>query len=283
MPDRKHFRCANSNPPTPRSTHVPDTEKRTVPTSNDPCPNFDIASPVCFLTSKMLETKLDSPKLSILEELKNLDTTTGETVDDGGTPRTIHSARSASPLHFQKENAKEVKWDSPIPLKDGEKCEIRGITPEDHDNLIEFHESLSDETKYNRFHHPTPHLSESQVDYFTHVDGHDRVAFVVLHESHIVAVARYDVTPSTKHAEYAIVIRDTYQGHGLGRILMTRLLLHAKENGVKRMFGEIRRENNRMEKLVLHLAKEMGLRCSVEREVGDVVDVISIALEKSEC
>jgi acetyltransferase len=69
----------------------------------------------------------------------------------------------------------------------------------------------------------------------------------------ILASARYYLEPETQKAEYAVVVSDPVQGHGLGRYLMERLVAVARERGVRRLFGPVLSENNTMLSLVRSL------------------------------
>ena len=63
-----------------------------------------------------------------------------------------------------------------------------------------FHEGLTDETTRLRFFMLHPHLGQSEVARFTHVDHHDREALVALDGHDIIAVGRYDRLPGTDAA-----------------------------------------------------------------------------------
>jgi acetyltransferase len=69
-----------------------------------------------------------------------------------------------------------------------------------------------------------------------------------------IAVARYVINPDWTSCEFAIVVRQDWQGHGLGRHLMLRLIDIAKARGLASMTGQILSANVRM----LGLAKALG-------------------------
>jgi hypothetical protein len=105
-----------------------------------------------------------------------------------------------------------------VKLRDGREVLIRPIRSEDVDLLIELHGRLSLASRYFRFFSPQPQLSRKQAEYFASVDFDTRVAMVaaVREEAteRIVAVGRFDVV-SPDAAEFALVVRDDYQGIGL--------------------------------------------------------------------
>src|SRR5205085_1363990 len=70
---------------------------------------------------------------------------------------------------------------------------------------------------------------------------------------HILGVSRYYLHPETGNAEFALVVADAHQRHGLGRHLMERLIGVAKERGVKTLTGLVLAENTPMLRLMAAL------------------------------
>ncbi|MBY4898595.1 GNAT family N-acetyltransferase [Cupriavidus sp. AU9028] len=64
-------------------------------------------------------------------------------------------------------------------------------------------------------------------------------------------------------AELALVVDDRWQGRGIGRALLGRLVREARERGLQALHGEVLSENRRM----LALARDQGF--SVARHPGD--------------
>jgi N-acetylglutamate synthase-like GNAT family acetyltransferase len=90
------------------------------------------------------------------------------------------------------------------------------------------------------------------------VDGRDRFALVALDPSdpeEIVAVVRYERQPGTDSAEYAALVEDRFQDRGLGIGLTRHLIEAARENGLKRLYALVMRENTGM----LHLLQSLDL------------------------
>ena len=67
----------------------------------------------------------------------------------------------------------------------------------------------------------------------------------------IVASGRYVVQTNATSAEFALVISDAYQHHGLGHHLLKSLELDAKNRGIKRMHGQILATNINMLNFVM--------------------------------
>ena len=84
-------------------------------------------------------------------------------------------------------------WEADVLLRDGRTAHLRPILPEDAEGLVEFYAQVSEQSKYFRFFAPMPTLSDRDVQRFTNVDYHERVAFVMTVAEKIIAVGRYDV------------------------------------------------------------------------------------------
>ena len=122
--------------------------------------------------------------------------------------------------------------------------------PSDADALLRFHASLSERTRYLRYFGPYPHVSARDLERFSVVNHHDRVAFICLLGGEVIAVGRYEGIPrpdgSVESAEVAFVARDSHQGRGLGSILLEHLAAAGRENGLRRFEAEVLVENRAM-------------------------------------
>ncbi|MEJ3656325.1 GNAT family N-acetyltransferase [Actinomycetes bacterium KLBMP 9759] len=145
-------------------------------------------------------------------------------------------------------------WEADIVASDGGVVHLRPILPSDGEALLRFHASLSERTRYLRFFGPYPRIPARDLERFTSVDHHARVAFVCLLGDEIIAVGRYEgLLPQgaaagtvPESAEVAFVARDEHQGRGLGSILLEHLAAAARENGVRRFEAEVLVENHQM-------------------------------------
>jgi acyl-CoA synthetase (NDP forming)/RimJ/RimL family protein N-acetyltransferase len=139
-----------------------------------------------------------------------------------------------------------TRWEADVVLLDGRAAHLRPIRPDDADALVDFYDNrVSNESKYLRFFAPYPHLSDRDVEYFTHVDHVQRVAFVVTVGEAIIGIGRYDAM-SKDEAEVAFLISDAHQGRGLGQLLLEHLAQAGRENGLKKFVAEVLPENGRM-------------------------------------
>jgi acyl-CoA synthetase (NDP forming)/RimJ/RimL family protein N-acetyltransferase len=141
-------------------------------------------------------------------------------------------------------------WEADVLLLDGGAARLRPIRPGDARRLVEFYARVSPESKYKRFFAPYPRLSDRDVERFTRVDHHDRVAFVTTIRGDIVAVGRYDRIPDdgsdTVEAEVAFLVEDAQQGRGIAQILLEHLAEAGRERGISRFVAEVLPDNTRM-------------------------------------
>src|SRR4051812_21337907 len=136
-------------------------------------------------------------------------------------------------------------WEADVVLRDGKTAHIRPIRPDDAQLLVDFYDRVSDRSKYYRFFSPMPHLSDRDVNRFTHVDHDQRVAFVLTLQGQMIAVGRYDVVKPGE-AEVAFLVEDQHQGRGIAQILLEHLAQAARERGIERFVAEALPDNQRM-------------------------------------
>jgi GNAT superfamily N-acetyltransferase len=145
---------------------------------------------------------------------------------------------------------------------------VRSITPSDADALVRFHEQLSDQTIRLRYFNLHRNLASEEVAHLTCVDGLNRVAYVVENEGEIIGVGRYDRCDKPCRAEVAFVVADDFQHHGLGAMLLARLVETAKHAAIGELCASVLAENAAM-LAVFHSA---GYPFTEER-IGDVVEL----------
>jgi acyl-CoA synthetase (NDP forming)/RimJ/RimL family protein N-acetyltransferase len=149
-----------------------------------------------------------------------------------------------------------------VVLSDGHTVRVRPIVPDDAEALVRFHQRQSAESIYFRYFSPRPRLSNREVQHFTTVDHHDRVAFVALAMDEIIAVARYERYRGTDTAEVAFFVDDEHHGRGLASLLLEYLVAAGLENGLRR-FAATTLPNNR---------KMLGVFQSAGYEVASRLD-----------
>ncbi len=138
-----------------------------------------------------------------------------------------------------------------VVLADGLEACLRPIQPTDEQGIKNLVYSLSQESLYYRFMTRTKHFGAKQIFDFIYVDHRSNVALVVTipeaHGEDIIAVGRYFLDKKTNRAEVAFVVRDEWQGRGIGKLLFEALVVIAKQNGIVGFTAEVLRENRKMQ------------------------------------
>ncbi len=137
-------------------------------------------------------------------------------------------------------------------LDDGRSARIRALRPSDRETYADAVAALSPHSRYLRFAAPLPKLGERQLDQLMQSDW-DHVAYAAMtpDESVGLGVARYvRSTENPRSAEVAIAIADDWQGHGLGRELLGRLLEHARTAGLQTLVATSLSENRVAQRLL---------------------------------
>jgi len=155
------------------------------------------------------------------------------------------------------------QYTAELTLRDGSQVTIRAIRPEDEPLIVELHARHSDRTLWMRFFSLVRTLSRESLIRFCQLDYDRELALVA--ESvdpdgrrHLVGVSRYHATGNSGSAEFAVVVTDDWQGKGLGRQLLERLITAARERGVRQLSGQVLRENQGMLRLVQAVGFEIG-------------------------
>ncbi|MEA2113787.1 MAG: GNAT family N-acetyltransferase [Thermodesulfobacteriota bacterium] len=141
-------------------------------------------------------------------------------------------------------------------LKDGTHVTFRSIRPTDEPHIRDLIYDLSQETIHYRYMSTQQRFSHRQIQDFVYIDHRKDVAIVgVIPEAHgeeIIAVGRYYLNEKNNKAEVAFVLRDDWQGKGLGSFMFRHLLAIARRNGISGFTAEILRDNRPMQAIFNH-------------------------------
>ena len=157
-------------------------------------------------------------------------------------------------------------WAADVVVADGGTVHLRPIRPDDAEALVAFHGGLSQRTRYLRYFSAYPKIPERDLYRFTHVDHHDRVAFVAELGGEIIAVGRYERMADTDQAEVAFVVADKHQGRGIGSVLLEHLAAAAREVGIHRFHAVVLAENAAM----IRVFRDAGYETTRHVEYGEV-------------
>jgi GNAT superfamily N-acetyltransferase len=126
-----------------------------------------------------------------------------------------------------------------VRLPDGMTATLRLVRPGDKELLRRGFELLSDDARYNRFFVRKAALLESEVRYLTEVDQIEHVALLAFGGragKEGMAVARAVRLLHEPHVyEAAITVLDLFQRHGIGSLMVRRLMAAVAERGARRL------------------------------------------------
>jgi acetyltransferase len=139
----------------------------------------------------------------------------------------------------------------------GERVLIRRARPEDVALYRDFLATVSPEDLRLRFFADIAELSAEEMDKLAHLDSHN-IAFVALDEDtgEMLGLVRLKEELDEETAEFAILVRSRLKGHGLGWMLMRRVIDYGKEKGLRRVYGDVLAENAAM----LQMCEELGFK-----------------------
>lgn len=169
-----------------------------------------------------------------------------------------------------------------IVTRDGRTLRVRSLSASDAVLLERMFYRLSPETIYRRFfiaaEHASPELVHKSAKRLAAINPHREAALVALADEQgseeAIAVARFARLPhNPKVAEASILVRDDYQGTGVGRKLLALLLSEARAAGLERLIFLTHADNTPMIRLA------MGLGLPFQGRHADGLYEIHVLLE----
>ena len=142
----------------------------------------------------------------------------------------------------------------------GRPVTIRPLQPADAAIERAFVTGLSERTRYNRLLGGAIKITDEYIRRLTEVDGLREVALAAItmldNAEVIIGVARYVVDDERTACEFALVVADVWQGRGIGRHLLAKLIAVARARGLAAIYGDVLATNRTM----LELARRLGFR-----------------------
>jgi acetyltransferase len=146
-----------------------------------------------------------------------------------------------------------TQYVAPFTMKDGATVTIRPIRPEDEPLMVKFHNMLSERSvmmRYTQVIALSDRVAHERLVRACFNDYDRELALVAEHsdpysgQPELMAVGRMAKIPGTDDAQFAIVVADAFQRHGLGAELVRRLLAVAKQEKIQHLRAEFLVENS---------------------------------------
>ena len=150
-------------------------------------------------------------------------------------------------------------------LRDNTLAILRPIRPEDEPLMIEFHKTLSEQSVRFRYFSLLKLETRIAHERLTRIcfNDYDReIALVIDYKNpqtarhEILGVGRLSKLHGLDEAEWAIIISDQWQGHGLGTKLLRLLVEIGRKEKLSRIFAHILPDNSVMQ----HVSKKVGFK-----------------------
>ncbi len=162
-----------------------------------------------------------------------------------------------------------------ITLPDGRSFLLRPIRPEDEPLLQDMLAHSTSEDIRLRFFTPLKQLTHevaarlSQIDYDREMALVAEAPAIDRAGTAIYGAVRISADPDNEKAEYGVMVRSDLKGQGLGYLMMQEIMAYARDRGIKRIYGEVLRENTTM----LQMCEELGFDRSFDPEEQGVMRV----------
>jgi len=150
-----------------------------------------------------------------------------------------------------------AQYEKFLALKNGKNVFVRPIRDTDGKLLLELFDKLYPDSIYRRFLTPLRMIPESLLFKLTHVNYDSDFALVAVipenGEDAIIAVARYGYDAREQVTDFAILVRDDWQGLGLGKRLLKDIFAIGRDHGVSCFVSLIDANNHVMKQLIKSL------------------------------
>jgi acetyltransferase len=159
------------------------------------------------------------------------------------------------------------EWERRVALADGRRVFVRPLRPEDEPMVRAFFGKVTAEDLRLRFFAPVKDFSHAFIARLTQLDYGRAMAFAAVDEAsgELLGVVRIHADANYECGEYAILLRSDLKGHGLGWELMQLIIGYARSEGLRRIEGQVLRENS----VMLQMCRELGFRVEADPEARD--------------
>jgi acetyltransferase len=150
---------------------------------------------------------------------------------------------------------------------EGRSVLLRPLRPQDAPQHREFLARISPEDLRARFFRAVKELPATDLAYLTQLDYERAMAFIAVctgegGSSETLGVVRAQADADNDTAEFAVLVRSDLKGHGLGSLLMDKIIRYCRQRGTRRIVGDVLASNTRM----LQLASDHGFAIESARE-----------------
>ncbi|MCV2368695.1 bifunctional acetate--CoA ligase family protein/GNAT family N-acetyltransferase [Roseateles oligotrophus] len=145
----------------------------------------------------------------------------------------------------------------------GRRLTLRPIKPEDEGQHLDFLAHLDPEDVRLRVFYSRRSIERSELARLTQIDYERETAIVAVVSGgdgveQTLGVVRATADPDNHDAEFGLIVRSDQKGHGLGELLLRKLMRTLRERSTQRLLATVLAENKAMLKLGLKLGFIVG-------------------------
>ena len=212
-----------------------------------PSANVDAIYDVLIALSQMLADLPELAELDINPLLADFDGVIALDARVRLSVQPVAGAGNFAITPYPAELAETVAWH-------GDTIVLRPLRPEDEPQHRAFIELLQPEDLRLRFFCARRELPRSELARLTQIDYAREMAFIAVRTlpdstPQTLGVVRVVIDPDNFDAEFAIVVRSDLKSHGLGHLLLGKMVDFLSRRGTRRVVGYILRENEAMREL----------------------------------
>ncbi len=167
-------------------------------------------------------------------------------------------------------------------LLDGREIVIRAIRPDDKQLLLQHFNALSQRSVYYRFCGFKRSLTDTDLKTFTELDFEQNVGLAATMgrgaDERFIGVGRYAQSQDPFRAEIAFAVIDSYQGEGIGTLLLKHLAQIARAGGIKQFTADVLGGNQQM----LEVFANNGCHVTYYNHDGTVRVILEISSSPSD-
>ncbi|MDE2359441.1 MAG: GNAT family N-acetyltransferase, partial [Betaproteobacteria bacterium] len=141
----------------------------------------------------------------------------------------------------------------------GQPVLLRPTRPEDQTAHVAFLARTDPDAIRTRFIHPVRAFAHPNLASLTQIDYNRQMAFIATStradaRDAILGIVRAVTDPDNDSAEFAILVRSDLKGHGLGFMLLGKMIRYCKSRGTRELWADVTADNAAM----LELATALG-------------------------
>ena len=148
---------------------------------------------------------------------------------------------------------------------------MRPVRPEDEELVRQLFRQVTADDLRLRFFAPVKDIGHAFTARLTQLDYARAMAFVATQRAsgEMLGIVHLHADANYQNAEYAILVRSDLKGHGLGWLLMKTIIEYARAEGIRRIEGQVLRDNATM----LAMCAELGFHASPASADPGIVEV----------